>query len=360
MSEENNKKEQEMPLGLYWKGKRTTVERTVLPFQHLEVVETINESRATREAEKDTMFRKDPDTVDTSWRNKLIWGDNKYAMAALLEKYAGKIDLIYIDPPFATGADFSTSVSIGENEINHTKEASAIEELAYRDTWGKGLDSFLQMMYDRLVLMKELLSDKGVIYVHCDYRVSSHLRLIMDEIFGIDNLLNIITWRRTDPHNNVTKKFGVITDNILFYKKSNQYFIDLTKDKEELSESALKEFSLIKMKNGKIVNYESGIEGERFKLNDATVPNPNPERQFLWRGARPSSKRSWPESIEGMEDGLKTGKYYLRNPNKGAARCKVSYLKDNDGQLPQDIWLKSGTMKGGSDYPTQKPKELLK
>ncbi len=103
MNEEKKPQEQELPLGLYWKGKHTTVERTVLPFQHLEVVETINESRATREAKKGTMFRKDPDEVDTSWRNKLIWGDNKYAMAALLEKYAGKIDLIYIDPPFATG-----------------------------------------------------------------------------------------------------------------------------------------------------------------------------------------------------------------------------------------------------------------
>ena len=94
--------EQELPLGLYWKGKRTTVDRTVLPFQSLEVIETINESRATREKEKGTMFRSDPEKALSAvkgWRNKLIWGDNKYAMAALLEKFAGKIDLIYIDPP---------------------------------------------------------------------------------------------------------------------------------------------------------------------------------------------------------------------------------------------------------------------
>ena len=107
-----------------------------------------------------------PAAEGVDWRNKLIWGDNKYVMAALLEQFAGKIDLIYIDPPFATGANFSTTVTIGDNEIELTKEASAMEELAYRDTWGKGLDSFLQMMYDRLVLMRELLSDKGSIYVH--------------------------------------------------------------------------------------------------------------------------------------------------------------------------------------------------
>ena len=183
----NDNNEQELPLGLYWKGKRTMVDRIVLPFQSLEVVETINESRASREKEKGTMFR-EPNAEyltakEVGWRNKLIWGDNKYVMSALLEKYAGKIDLIYIDPPFATGADFSTTVTIGDNKVKHTKEASAIEELAYRDTWGKGMDSFLQMMYDRLILMKELLSNKGTIYIHIDWRVNSHIRLICDEIF---------------------------------------------------------------------------------------------------------------------------------------------------------------------------------
>jgi len=120
MSDKNN--EQELPLGLYWKGKRTTVDRIVLPFQSLEVVETINESRATREKEKGSMFRQDPNAIDVEWRNKLIWGDNKYVMSALLEKYAGKIDLIYIDPPFATGANFSTTVEIGDNEVEVKKK----------------------------------------------------------------------------------------------------------------------------------------------------------------------------------------------------------------------------------------------
>lgn len=189
----NDNNHQELPLGLYWKGKRTTVDRIVLPFQSLEVVETINESRATREKEKGTFFRTDPERILSEaegWRNKLIWGDNKYVMSALLEKYAGKIDLIYIDPPFATGANFSTTVEIGDNEVEVTKEATAMEELAYRDTWGKGLDSFLQMMYDRLVLMRELLSEKGTIYVHCDWHVSHYLKAILDEIFGFNNFSN--------------------------------------------------------------------------------------------------------------------------------------------------------------------------
>lgn len=218
----DNKNEQEFPLGLYWKGKRTTVDRIVLPFQSLEVIETINESRATREKEKGTMFRKDPNTIDVEWRNKLIWGDNKYVMSALLEKYAGKIDLIYIDPPFATGANFSTTVEIGDNEIEVTKEASAMEELAYRDTWGKGLDSFLQMMYDRLVLMRELLSEKGSIYVHVDWRTNSYVRLILDEVFGYDNFLNEISYCYTGPTNQ-KNNFPRKHDNIFLYRKGSSW-----------------------------------------------------------------------------------------------------------------------------------------
>ncbi len=220
MSEEN--KEQELPLGLYWKGKRTTVDRIVLPFQSLEVIETINESRATREKEKGTMFRQDPNAIDVEWRNKLIWGDNKYVMSALLEQFAGKIDLIYIDPPFATGANFSTTVSIGDNQVEHTKEASAIEELAYRDTWGKGLDSFLQMMYERLVLMRELVSETGFICVHLDYRVDSYVRIILDEVFGTENFRNHIIWHYPGRERLSTLKFQSKHDSIFIYAKTEK------------------------------------------------------------------------------------------------------------------------------------------
>ena len=121
-----------MPTGLYWQGKKTEVDRIVLPFQ---TIETINESRATREKEKKTgadMFKEE---ANANWHNRLIWGDNKYVMASLLPEFAGKIDLIYIDPPFATGADFSVKMEIGD--ASWTKEPSAIEDKAYRDTWGR-------------------------------------------------------------------------------------------------------------------------------------------------------------------------------------------------------------------------------
>jgi adenine-specific DNA-methyltransferase len=247
----DNTNEQELPLGLYWKGKRTTVDRIVLPFQSLEVVETINESRATREKEKGTMFRQDPNAIDVEWRNKLIWGDNKYVMSALLEKYAGKIDLIYIDPPFATGANFDTTVTIGDNKIEHTKEASAIEELAYRDTWGKGLDSFLQMLYDRLVLMRELLSDQGSIFVHLDWHTGHYAKLLLDEIFGRENFINEITWCYYGPGSPNMKQFNRKHDNIFWYSKKGKWIFNDKDIRVSHNEKTLD-------------NFKKGLEGSGF------------------------------------------------------------------------------------------------
>ena len=155
---------------LVWPGKYNEdgtlkeVPRVSLPFQ---VIETVNESRATREAKKlpqqGTLFDfykgKEGDTFEDGWRNKLIWGDNLLVMGSLLEKFAGKIDLIYIDPPFATGADFSFIAEIGEKGVEIEKEQSAIEEKAYRDTWGAGMQSYIGMMWPRLQLLGELLSE---------------------------------------------------------------------------------------------------------------------------------------------------------------------------------------------------------
>lgn len=231
----------ELPTGLYWKGKKTEVERIALPFQTIDV---INESRATREKEKGTFLKTAP---DISWYNRLIWGDNKYIMASLLEEFAGKIDLIYIDPPFATGADFSVKMEIGD--VEWEKEPSAIEDKAYRDTWGKGLDSYLQMMYERLVLMRELLSEKGSIYVHLDWHVGHYVKLIMDEIFGKGNFLNDIIWSyRRWPAK--SKNFQTMHDVILFYTKDvnndNRVFNILY---EPLAESTLKADGGLKIKN---------------------------------------------------------------------------------------------------------------
>jgi len=219
-----------MPTGLYWQGKKTEVDRIFLPFQ---TIETINESRATREKEK----LKGPDIFKTetgeAWQNRLIWGDNKYVMASLLEEFAGKIDLIYIDPPFATGADFSVRMGIGDMEWK--KEPSAIEDKAYRDTWGRGLDSFLQMIYDRLILMRDLLSTTGSIYVHLDWHSGQYVKIILDEIFGKENFRNEIIWHyRTG--NLAKKQFQRKHDNIYFYSKSDSLNFNPQETKEYYSD----------------------------------------------------------------------------------------------------------------------------
>jgi len=187
---------------LVWPGKYDEdgalkeVPRVSLPFQ---VIETVNESRATREAQKtqtmslfDAYDGSEGDTFEAGWRNKLIWGDNLLVMGSLLEKFAGKIDLIYIDPPFATGADFSFTALVGETGEHIFKEPSVVEEKAYRDTWGSGTASFVDMLQKRLMLMRDLLSDDGSIFVHIGAEVSHLVRCVIEDVFGADNLRNEI------------------------------------------------------------------------------------------------------------------------------------------------------------------------
>jgi adenine-specific DNA-methyltransferase len=218
---------------LVWPGKydedgtRAEVPRISLPFQ---VIETVNESRATREANKDgvqgTLFDvyegKEGDTFEAGWRNKLIWGDNLLVMGSLLEKFAGKIDLIYIDPPFATGADFSFTAEIGDAAEEFMKDQSIIEEKAYRDTWGEKGERYTNWLFQRLALMRDLLSEKGSIFVHVDYRKTALVRLLLDEVFGEASFVNEIVWwyKRWSA---AARTFQRMHDVLLFYAKTPRY-----------------------------------------------------------------------------------------------------------------------------------------
>ena len=209
---------------LLWNGKTDEITNTVLPFQY---IEHIDEPR-TDIKENETLFDSSG-RQEKGWTNKLIWGDNKLILSSLVRgpmrdeiEKAGGIKLIYIDPPFDVGADFNTKIKIGDEEI--TKEASGLEEKAYRDTWGKGADSFISMIYERLTLMKDLLAEDGSIYVHCDWRVNSHIRLVMDEIFGKDNFRNEIIWKKySGVKNQASKKLTTQTDSIFWYSKNNNF-----------------------------------------------------------------------------------------------------------------------------------------
>lgn len=211
-----------MSVRLDWDGKPTQVERLALPFQ---TVETINESRASRERDSGSLFQADATNADPwqDWRNRLIWGDNKLVLSSLLDEFAGRLDLIYVDPPFDTGSDFKLSVPVGHQSV--VKEPSILEEHAYRDTWGAGTNSFLSMLYERLVLMRELLSDEGSLYIHCDWRTSHYVRIILDQIFGPENFRNEIVWKRAAllGRKATAAQFGRVTESIFYYSKTQAF-----------------------------------------------------------------------------------------------------------------------------------------
>ena len=214
---------------LVWNGKTNEVCNVVLPFQ---VIEQVDEPRA----EKDTRLQLDLLDVDNrgrqlkGWTNKLIWGDNKLILSSLKNgplreeiENQGGIKLIYIDPPFDVGADFSMDIEIGGDTF--TKKANILEELAYRDTWGKGADSFISMIYERLVLMRDLLAEDGSIYVHCDWRVNAFIRLALDEIFGAKSHINELQWCYSIGGKG-KNRFARKHDTIFFYSKGDNYYFD--------------------------------------------------------------------------------------------------------------------------------------
>lgn len=206
---------------LVWNGKSADVCTAVLPFQTLEHVDEPREETRHQQQLFDARGRQ-----TQGWTNKLIWGDNKLILSSLKAgalrrqiEDAGGLKLIYIDPPFDVGADFSMDIEIG-GETFH-KEPNLLEQIAYRDTWGRGTDSFIAMIYERLVLMRDLMAENASIYVHCDWRVNSHIRLAMDEIFGSGNLINEITWHfpSMSPAKN---KFPIKSNTIYRYSKSDE------------------------------------------------------------------------------------------------------------------------------------------
>ncbi|AEG17859.1 site-specific DNA-methyltransferase [Methanobacterium paludis] len=219
---------------LVWNGKTNEVSNVVLPFQ---VIEQVDEPRAEGiKTDKQVTLFDSRGRQLAGWTNKLIWGDNKLILSSLkngplreeIERNGG-IKLIYIDPPFDVGADFSMKIDIGEGN-SFTKEPGVLEELAYRDTWGKGTDSFIAMIYERLILMRDLLAEDGSIYVHCDWRVNNFIKLILDEIFDIDNFRNEIIWHYQTYQGQVKNYFPRKHDSIFLYSKSKNPIFKLLKD----------------------------------------------------------------------------------------------------------------------------------
>jgi DNA modification methylase len=277
---------------LVWNGKTNEVTNVVLPFQ---VIEQVDEPRAEKPEDMalQTGLFDERGRQLKGWTNKLIWGDNKLILSSLKNgplreeiKAQGGLKLIYIDPPFDVGADFSMDIEIGDETF--TKKPGILEEIAYRDTWGHGTDSFIAMIHERLILMRDLLSDDGSIFVHCDWRVSPLLRMVLGEVFGADNFQNEIYWYYYNKlHGNTKQVFPRATDTILYYVKNraaNYIFNHLT----EVRDKPIKKlkYSFI---GGKIVNDKD----EAGK----TITYLSTERQIdnVWRirCLQPADQKEW-------------------------------------------------------------------
>jgi len=271
-------------------GELTEAPRANLPFQ---VVEVFNQSA-------------DP----AAWRNKLICGDNLLVMGSLLEDFAGKIDLIYIDPPFATGSDFSFTA------------ANGVEAQAYRDTWKTG--SYLAMMAERLRLMRDLLSPRGSLFLHCDWHVGHLLRALGDEVFGPENFLNEIVWYYYNKFQGNVKRFASNHDVVLWYRKSAVY--QFRQQVEKRPEGKVKQ--LVRMWD---------------KEKEAIVNAKGPDGRVLYRETEERTVDDvWRISMLQPADRTENCGYPTQKPE--ALLRRIVQAASSEGDLVADFFCGSGTM----------------
>ncbi|MDR0571304.1 MAG: site-specific DNA-methyltransferase [Rickettsiales bacterium] len=338
---------------LVWNGKSNTVCNVILPFQ---IIEQVDEPRE-EAPKKPTLFNFKVDKrgrQQDGWSNKLIWGDNKFILSSLkngpmrdeIEKQGG-IKLIYIDPPFDVGADFSMDIEIGDEIF--TKEPGILEEIAYRDTWGNGADSFISMIYERLVLMRDLLSNDGTIFVHCDYRVNNNIKLILNEIFDNANFVNEIIWRRKGGSALGTmNKLSVATDTIFWFSKDKNHIFNeiFVNDNDEYIKE---QFRYVE------------TTGRKYMINVLRSPSNRPNLKYDYKGYK-TPPNGWAIPIETMIKLDQEGKLYFPE-SKDKQIYKKIYLDEYKGQLCNNLWTDISTLKGKNSeilgYPTQKPEALI-
>ncbi len=318
--------------GKYKEGKKVAPIRIALPFQ---TIETVNESGQQRQKALDFFAAGQP----TEWRNRLIWGDKKYVLPSLLPEFAGKVNLIYIDPPFDTGANFSFTASIapspdGEGEggeaTQFTKEPNVIEQKAYRDTWGRGLESYLQWFYETAILLRELLAENGSIYVHLDWHVGHYAKAVMDEVFGYENFRNEIFVKRVKKNvqeRELVKSLNVAVDSVLFYSKSEQ-----TKLKPPMKP----EYRQDRWHSFEAAGYRGGMDYELF-------------------GKKPKNNNHWRWTKEKAEQAIKE-KRLRAHPKTGQPEY---FIDASDETLCDSLWDDFQAYSFKYSYPTEKNEYLL-
>lgn len=279
------------------------------------------------------------------WMNKIFWGDNLQVMSHLLKEYRGQIQLIYIDPPFDSRADYKKQIKIkNKTAIGDT---SSFEEKQYSDIWTN--DEYLQFMYERIILIRELLSDTGMLFLECDPTRGHYIKIILDEIFGQDNFVNQIIWKRTFSHGDMgqgAKHLGRLHDNIFLYRKSSN--VKLNTVYTPYSEKYINDFYKYTDESGRKYRLVS-------LLGPGGASKGNPFYEFL------GVSRYWVHSKAKMQELYEKGIIIQTKP--GSVPQKKRYLDEAPGVPLQDIWVDIAAVQGGAlenqNYPTQKPEALL-
>lgn len=279
------------------------------------------------------------------WINKIFWGDNLQVMSHLLKDYRHKIDCIYIDPPFDSKAQYKKTIKIRSQDVSN--DMMSFEEVQYNDIWTN--DTYLQFMYERFTIMRELLKSTGSIWVHCDQSKGHYIKVLLDEVFGPENFINQITWKRTFAHGDMgqgAKHLGRISDYIFIYGVSPSVKLNSVYTPYEQS-------YIDRVFSGKDDN------GRRWQSVSLTAPGGaakgNPSYEFL------GVTRYWQYSQANMQKLYEQGKIYQSKP--GAVPRRKMYLDEAKGIPLQDIWTDIVPVQGASaeneNYPTQKPLSLL-
>lgn len=317
---------------LHWTGKRPYESTVYYPAQLKEVY---GESSSFVDSKGNTI----------NWLNKIFWGDNLQVMSHLLRDYVGKVDLIYIDPPFDSKADYKKKVKLRGKTVEN--DASVFEDKQYGDVWAN--DEYLQFMFERLIVMRKLLADSGSIFVHCDWHKSHYIRAIMDEVFGANNFRNEIIWQKTLSRKAQSSQFGNMHDTILFYSKSSNTTFNVIFEARD-KETTEKRFPYIDEKTGR-----------RYVLDNFTQAGQGQPRYFgeKYGVLAPPAGKHWIWSQERIDDGLKNG---LIRFTSGNMPRLVRY--ETEGLFAGDIWTSTDMMlhsQSGEDigYPTQKPEALI-
>jgi len=279
-----------------------------------------------------------------NWRNKIYWGDNLQVMSHLIKNLRGKIKLVYIDPPFDSKADYKKRIKLRGQTI--ANDLDAFEEKQYTDIWTN--DEYLQFMYERLIIIKELLSDEGSLFLHCDWHKSHFLRCILDEVFGQENFRNEIVWQRFNFHADANK-FGVVHDTILLYTKTQNYIFN--KPYVKLNQRYIDS------------HFSQDEDGRYFTLDNPTAPGhgkTGSPLRFNGKLIAPSEGTMWRFKQEIFDEMIAQGKIVFTST--GRPRIK-RYLDEIQGSAVHTVWTDISSVNSQADdrtdYPTQKPIELL-